>query len=978
MSEKEVEPQNNTLTIEVSNEISSETKEEQIEKHRKSIDRIYVEEYSDDYVVTYSEKDKSVLGWTVNVEKNGYQPDVYFKSDQIKKGFNGRILNKKLLLFNDDWFIDLNSDRTNRDRFLELKHPISRYEDDHIGFLPNGDLVHVSLSGGKIYKYYLKDKPKNANLWEYSQINDIVIPESLYDQITKLSCSVYQTKLFLIVKIVNDNKALILQFDLLTMNLERQYITDITIGSYRNIRVIMNKNQTLLATTYDSNYFLHIYSMENGMLLFKNKYGDPIEFITLKNNSERLIVSGFDSNPKLVDPYKAYDVVDLPEDFNYTRKVFIDNGNVCFRNGLDENKLNKLQRPSNKINSIYTFSTFKIIQGMLNEIIGQGDIISLTQSSEQTVLKDKVEIKDSGLCKLVLSVGYDDYDMIALEDNDDSTVDSYLIPYILSFKLLNDHDLVLIHVNGIDIYTIDEDGLRNRYFWNNNKWEYNYQKYREDCYDYDINFTNEHYKPLIESILKDEFDDSKYSIPFSKFVAHGNREEIIKAAIYDQLASSNFRFEMLKMAIEDYDDVIRQITINENSVLVISKFGIEILKISIEKNRDNIIQQIFTNDSLVFVISKFGIEILKLAIEKNCDYFIQQIINRTIKDYNENYMTAISLNLPELCDYYPDYIIKYISSTSIMLSPYCRSIRNSKNTSLHSYTNIYIKESHTMASTLEQNSIPDFYFNLLFIISIIFGSILLIFEVRYYLWNYKLYLSDIWNLFVLGYAQAFFIVLRQFSNDPNSGPNTNMFNWFPTSLLAVYRLLTGDSGSLSSFDYPIGDYNKEEEFLLQKAKIIMEIELFYMLPYQRRNKKWFPDWIYYDIPVTEIRKLINAIDNNQTVFNYPPIISEKLRKLVVLTDDDNKLEKKIDQLTRQNAELKQQNKRIMKFIGVEQDNKEEKDSKKEQNSEKKQDSEEEQDNKLIEQTKEELTLKEKMDKIEQKMEIIMELLSKLN
>ncbi|RGB35518.1 hypothetical protein C1646_667677 [Rhizophagus diaphanus] len=174
-----------------------------------------------------------------------------------------------------------------------------------------------------------------------------------------------------------------------------------------------------------------------------------------------------------------------------------------------------------------------------------------------------------------------------------------------------------------------------------------------------------------------------------------------------------------------------------------------------------------------------------------------------------------------------------------------------------------------------------------------------------------------------------------------------MFNWFPTSLLAVYRLLTGDSGSLSSFDYrehavmtillvtftfftviyllnlfigllnlAISDYNKEEEFLLQKAKIIMEIELFYMLPYQRRNKKWFPDWIYYDIPVTEIRKLINAIDNNQTVFNYPPIISEKLRKLVVLTDDDNKLEKKIDQLTRQNDELKQQNKRIMKFIGV--------------------------------------------------------------
>jgi hypothetical protein len=167
-------------------------------------------------------------------------------------------------------FVDLNSDRTNKDRFLKLKHPISCSEDD-IGFLPNGDLIHVSLNGGKIYKYCLKDKPTNTNLWEYSQINDIVIPESLYDQVTKLSCSMYQTKLFLIVKIVNDSKALILQFDLLTMNLERQYITDITRNSYNSIRVIMNKNQTLLATTYDSNYFSYIYSMENGMLILKDK-----------------------------------------------------------------------------------------------------------------------------------------------------------------------------------------------------------------------------------------------------------------------------------------------------------------------------------------------------------------------------------------------------------------------------------------------------------------------------------------------------------------------------------------------------------------------------------------------------------------------------------------------------------------------------------------------------------------------------------
>ncbi|UZO17758.1 uncharacterized protein OCT59_009098 [Rhizophagus irregularis] len=171
----------------------------------------------------------------------------------------------------------------------------------------------------------------------------------------------------------------------------------------------------------------------------------------------------------------------------------------------------------------------------------------------------------------------------------------------------------------------------------------------------------------------------------------------------------------------------------------------------------------------------------------------------------------------------------------------------------------------------------------------------------------------------------------------------------------------------------------------------MEIELFYMLPWQRNNKKWFPDWIYYDIPITEIRKLINAIDKEQTVFNYPPFISEELRKLVVLSDDDNnKLEKKIDQLTKQNVELKeelikqnvelkQQMERIIKYIGVEQDNKEEKDNEKVQDNEKIQDNKEEQDNNKEQDNKEVQDNKEEQDnKLEIQKEQMKEELSKQN
>jgi hypothetical protein len=472
------------------------------------------------------------------------------------------------------------------------------------------------------------------------------------------------------------------------------------------------------------------------------------------------------------------------------RKIFIDNGNVCVTNGLDENKLQQLSNELIYRNSVYSSTIFKIIQSMLNEIIDQEDI-------------NNVKISDN--------FGFSN------------------TPHILSFKQLNNQVLILINMKGISIYT-NENGLGYRYFWYNNEWDDIYGKFRKKHGKiYDINFINEHYKPLIERILKNEFDDSKHSIPFPKFIEMekglGWREGIFEDIMNDNLVSPKFGIEMLKIAIErkDYDDV-------------------------------------------------------------------RQIIES--KDYSKNYMTIINLNLTKLCDYYPDFIIKYISCTSIILSPYCDRIGNSKNTSLHSYTDIYIKESnmenkyfklisakfkgliqylrikevvqtvsfivpfpqicvyqddsknnddenretennhdikskiitilkkmitglkiimmipksnciwneflckqksilfcnidsnhfynwwnfaaiidfkwntfgrfyyyliwlfytifhvcYVLASTLEQKSIPDFYFKLLFIISIIFGSIFLIFEIRHCLWNYKTYFNDVWNLF---------------------------------------------------------------------------------------------------------------------------------------------------------------------------------------------------------------------------------------
>ena len=99
-------------TFDTAIDFSSETKESKddvlnrTKQHRENVDKIIVPQYIDyqyvkdnDYAVTYSKKDNSLLGWTINIEQNGQQlPHVYFNLDQSYdiKWFK---LCKKTLLF---------------------------------------------------------------------------------------------------------------------------------------------------------------------------------------------------------------------------------------------------------------------------------------------------------------------------------------------------------------------------------------------------------------------------------------------------------------------------------------------------------------------------------------------------------------------------------------------------------------------------------------------------------------------------------------------------------------------------------------------------------------------------------------------------------------------------------------------------------------------------------------------------------------
>ncbi|UZO16192.1 uncharacterized protein OCT59_007581 [Rhizophagus irregularis] len=104
--------------------------------------------------------------------------------------------------------------------------------------------------------------------------------------------------------------------------------------------------------------------------------------------------------------------------------------------------------------------------------------------------------------------------------------------------------------------------------------------------------------------------------------------------------------------------------------------------------------------------------------------------------------------------------------------------------------------------------------------------------------------------------------------------NTNMFIDFKTSLFATYKFLTGDSGALTNWSY----LNNPPH----KAQVLAEIELFYLLPFQRRWKEWFPEVMHYYANVDDIQKVIREMKPNKwkSFKKAFPELGQKLSKKV--------------------------------------------------------------------------------------------------
>ncbi|GBC03030.1 hypothetical protein RclHR1_04950002 [Rhizophagus clarus] len=270
------------------------------------------------------------------------------------------------------------------------------------------------------------------------------------------------------------------------------------------------------------------------------------------------------------------------------------------------------------------------------------------------------------------------------------------------------------------------------------------------------------------------------------------------------------------------------------------------------------------------------------------------------------------------------------------------------------YTMIWISYMALLGCFTVTATIPQQYINKdvqkqLLTTSIILGFIHLSFEIRQIIYNPVKWICDFWNNeFSLkdndpnnpwNIVPTFNEVFNNGTINPNSyiiqqpDDNTNMFANYKTALFAMYLFLTGDSSALSNWSYTnnpslailivlfsllivvylmnlfigllnmaIAKDNNRVSYLIQKAEILAEIELFYLLPNQRRWKTWFPEVIYYyanfDKTHKEVKKLIN--DGQWDANEYSEIREMKqdlLNKLNIRNDEtDQQLLKEIREI----------------------------------------------------------------------------------
>ncbi|CAG8678945.1 3550_t:CDS:2, partial [Rhizophagus irregularis] len=396
----------------------------------------------------------------------------------------------------------------------------------------------------------------------------------------------------------------------------------------------------------------------------------------------------------------------------------------------------------------------------------------------------------------------------------------------------------------------------------------------------------------IKDMLKNEIKEDNLEGKLLKFVIENNSKDyIIKGSKKSQNDESNENDEndgrktVLKYSC---NDVISYKQLNNQDLALITKS--EILIYTIYENEDLGLRYCRCNKGIKDIeecsslpppdFSHLFKNIVKYQKYKNVEcekyerYFLS-IINNPV-EFSRFYLEMLSKIIDEKIDEsFIEFAVKsifdkYISCKSLILDPTCLSIINSTSPYKAYSREVYIKKSSfitNLATTTNyettkglraiSNLLLSFKFLIFFRVFQLCGTYFaIIIGVPKKAFPFLIVLFFL----LFGFAHAFFILQA----DDNAIPS------IPSSIFdpSDYKP--------NNIDSP---WNKTTVTFIGVFTAYREIELYYLPACLK--KKWNPYWIYYDIPVKDIRELIHAIDNKKTYFIYHPIyISKRLRNLL--------------------------------------------------------------------------------------------------
>ncbi|RIA98452.1 hypothetical protein C1645_731671 [Glomus cerebriforme] len=866
----------------------------QIPPHNdKSVTRMAISPDSK-FIVTYSQDDESFVSWIVDVNNDNEPPNhdlSWSPPNYFRPAMNFKVSDKKIIIFNEEFIYDMNNKPTmeNKENKIKMEDKNNVFEnephDAKYDFLSNGDIVAYHNRAISIY---------SSNNWKRKAKHELDNDEKIFGGVTN-------DKLLVIV----DNILFILDLYMLSKirNLKVRFgIYTFQYWKVLNVNVVNNK-EVYLYLYYDKQWITKKYSWNDWKNLLEDPDESPLQF------DDKLNINKTNSNgDKNEDLSNSKSVNDGKNEISSNLKV----DEKLFHNIRNEKQFIKIYgnliKEQNKNDSEFEFHADK----KQNKNDEEEYFLTLNDKSISTKLKSKYW-KHKRVCNNI-SLFYTKkrQDLISslLEVFFDDEKDLYG-RVLDALNVFNDY-FFDEREKELHIYTFDTEFEIHLQIYSLEFLKYAV-KHKLDDSDFDqIAKPTKHdlKRQWIFYCLHQKDFLGRYGTKLLRSAIENNDEHLIKEITektLEYIKKKDFlvRYgtKLLRSAIENNNEHLIKEIIEKTLEYFKKNQDLNIYILSIISENMNRLSHKYSDFLLDYLNKLDKIFTSKLSKFKTNNSIFNTIchIFSHISDFIDTFIKGCCGKFCGKCCGFCDlgaYLLPTITSiwilndnTDIRLSPLISiSCLLLDIKFLLFFRAFGIFGIYFAIIIGVGRRIYSFLFILFLIIISFAHSFLILLKPKFkFSENDQGDLNDPNNPWVL--TTKYHQISEDGTINSNAilvqepDENTNLFSSFADSLLAVYLFLIGDKNSLDAwtpkdnkvmivlmviFTFVIVVYlmnlfigllnnaiekdNDRAFYLAQKAEILKDIELFYLLPYQRRKVDWFPDIIYYYANTSEIDK----------------------------------------------------------------------------------------------------------------------------